>query len=392
MSTDNDPVAAEFLNRHHFVSPSFALWAYFIAEERQQTLVKTLNKLRTALAQSDATNAEIQRGLGNLLRAAHYFAQAADRFDDLAKSTHSQLMARMLLSDVTPVSLSNENSGMSNAVFSRDEKRILMWQGDTVRFLDRNGREIWRFVHKAPVHGAHLSRDEARLLTWSRDGCVTLWDTAVRTPLSVYRHQDAVRGAVFSRDESRVLTWSEDNTVALWDIATGSRPIQLLKHEGVVLGAMFSDDEKAVLTWSEDKNVRLWNFSTDRPIRNILSPDDIESVMLSTDSSMVVIFSSDSLSLWNSAGNMVSKIQIANSLFGRDTLFFGSGSPILSFGKRGDVELWDLTSVPPISNGNMSLWLQSRSGTRLVNGSLGVLTQEEWSKASTDQDKVRPKE
>ena len=389
---------------------AIALWQYSLAEGRRKTLderntkltetnedltrteaslTTTLGTLKVALARSNTANAEIQRGLGNPLHAAHYFFNAADGFDGRSESTHAQLMGRMLLSDVTPVALSDDEKWASGAVFTSDQSRILMWQDDTVRFLDQDGREIQTYHHVGRVYGARLSADESRLLTWTFDGTVRIWDSATAEPIAApFRHADAVYGAIFSPDQRLLLTWSADATARLWDVESARPRGEPLKHDDIVSGAVFSDSGRYVLTWSRDNTAATWDAQTGRQLTRIPISGEVEYAQLSTDASMLVTFSPESLTLWNvTQANEVSRVEVAQSLLGSETSFAGQGGRALSFGKRGGVSLWHLESAPRIANQSLSLWLQRKSGTRLVDGRLEVLTEEEWAKTVATHNK-----
>jgi WD40 repeat protein len=84
------------------------------------------------------------------------------------------------------------------------------------------------------VNDAVFNRDETRILTWSDDKTARLWEAGTGKPIGPpMRHDDDINGAVFNRDETRILTWSghyTTSTARLWDIGVDyDFPVDLLK-------------------------------------------------------------------------------------------------------------------------------------------------------------------
>lgn len=118
------------------------------------------------------------------LKAAHHFAQAAERFT-WARSPKESANALLALK------------------FINDRPLLLAAMG-----------------HQGAVSGAAYSADGTRVLTWSRDGTARLWDARTGAALvPPLKHNGWVLGAALSANGTRVLTWSEDGTARLSDIA-----------------------------------------------------------------------------------------------------------------------------------------------------------------------------
>jgi hypothetical protein len=113
-----------------------------------------------------------------------------------------------------------KHSEASEALWSKDDQRVLSWGDDgTVQVwtVDRN-ESVTTYKLPGKAMGASWSRDEKRILSWGSDGTVQLWDVDGKQFLAAYKHTDFVDTAWLSEDEKRILSWSVDGTIHILDL------------------------------------------------------------------------------------------------------------------------------------------------------------------------------
>jgi WD40 repeat protein len=245
------------------------------------------------------------------LKAAHWFALAAQRFDQakLPQRRNNALLAFKLINDQPLLhAVLPHKKRLRGAEYSADGGRILTWSDDgSARLWEAaTGKPLVPpMTHKKGVDGAQFSPDGSRILTWSdSDATARVWDAdtgqAVIPPLA---HDDEVWGAQFNADGSRVLTWGFDGTARLWDAATGHPVTPPLTHEGLVQDAQFNADESLILTWSDDGTARLWDANTGKPIIPPLAHKaQVSGARFNADESRILTWSADGTArLWDAA-------------------------------------------------------------------------------------------
>jgi|GEM_PF-5943766 len=230
---------------------------------------------------------------------------------------------------------------VASAIFSKDASRILtvIRCGHAQLWNTENNEAIGKPMHEKAVGGAVFSKDDSRILTWSEDGTARLWDAktgrAIRKPMN---HEKAVREAVFSKDDNRILTWSEDGTVRLWDAKTGRAIGKPMNHGKEVKNAIFSKDESRILTWSDDGTAHLWNAETIEAIGKPIKHGVIRGALFFKDDNRIFIQGEDIASLWNTETSEAigqPMKNISGAIFSKDE------SQILTWSKYGTVHLWN---------------------------------------------------
>jgi WD40 repeat protein/DNA-binding SARP family transcriptional activator len=183
--------------------------------------------------------------------------------------------------------LSGHTAGVTQAVWNRDESRVLTAGEDgTARIWDVSTLQqtqdsavfnagagtrpelVALRGHRGAVRQAVWNSDESRILTASSDGTARVWDvsTALSTGagtgvelLTLSGHDGAVNQATWNGDESRILTAGDDNTARVWDAQTGAEILTLSAHSRSVNRAVWNRDGSRILTASDDGTARVWD-------------------------------------------------------------------------------------------------------------------------------------
>ena len=162
---------------------------------------------------------------------------------------------------------------------------------------DQNGR--------GGISGAVFSPDNSRLLIWADDGDMALWDAVTGEVIAELAHEDRLRDVRFSHDSRFIATAGVDQAARLWSAETGAL-LHSLKHETSqkrgVNGTRFSDNGELLLTWGMDATVRLWQTSDGALLGTSSHVKPVWSAKFSQDQSKVLSHSSDgSVKVWSIA-------------------------------------------------------------------------------------------
>ena len=161
-------------------------------------------------------------------------------------------------------------------------------------------------------------------------------------------------GSVALSSNLRTLaTYSEDGTILLWDMTTRkltqhfkdvalhNRPILALSSDGRILAT-------STCCSANTKTITLWDVATGRIIHRMASRDEIYSIAISPDGSMIA--SGDSagvVTLWNVATTVGQPLTGHMDTINR-VLFSPDGKILAARGSNGALLLWDMTDQKQI--------------------------------------------
>lgn len=172
--------------------------------------------------------------------------------------------------------------GLRSMWFSRDEKRIITYNGQSIKLLDvESGKEISKISDNGIIE-FRLSPDDKRIATKHKDG-LKLWDMENGREIVTINKIDKVTIPYkFSPDGRRIVT-AHKNSLKLWDSESG-REIKTINDINPYFDQApftFSPNGKLMLTWYfNNKNVekeyrgtsfQLWNTENGELIRTVHS-------------------------------------------------------------------------------------------------------------------------
>jgi WD40 repeat protein len=146
------------------------------------------------------------------------------------------------------------NKPIKSGVFSRKGNSILICIASVWHWKYQEGR-LDQINDFDSCEGAVFSQDDKRVLVWNENTAQVL---NLEDSESVTLQENQVKGAMFIN--SRVLTWS-GNAARLWGVQDGKPLTPVLKHDGPINGIILSGDQQQIMTWSDDATVRLWRIS-----------------------------------------------------------------------------------------------------------------------------------
>lgn len=185
--------------------------------------------------------------------------------------------------------------------FSSDRK--------TIAFANRNNAlKLWNTngvirgilnSHRNIVNSLSFSKDSTLLASASDDGTVKVWKTD-GTLLKTLTHGNKANNVSFSPDDQILASASDDKTVKLWNL--DGILIKTLSHKAKVNSVDFRPDGKTLASGSQDGNVTLWSLDG-RLINTLNHGNKINIVKFSPNGKVLASASLDgTVKLWTRDG------------------------------------------------------------------------------------------
>jgi len=164
--------------------------------------------------------------------------------------------------------------------------RVYLWEGsvggrkDGTKIWDANaGKLLSKIEHQERVWSLAWTSDQKKLIAGSRDGSITIFDTATWEQTAILRgHGGGVYAISLFQNDRLLVSRSWDNTARLWNLDTNLQVGPTLQHEDYVLGAAISADGKLLVTGCYDSNAYIWDIHTilkDAGLEELLSLPDV---------------------------------------------------------------------------------------------------------------------
>ncbi len=291
-----------------------------------------------------------------------------------------------------PLIVFKHNKFVKGAIFSKDEKRILSWsEDDTIKLWDiKTNKLLKSFKHNRVEEVIFFNNDE-QLLSWSGIGVlgetnekyfITLWDIKSGKTLKKFKHNEGIGGIFISKDKKRFISWSNDKMVKLWSI-DNEKPLRVFKHDSFVNGAIFSKDEEKILSWSDDGTVRLWKINNNKPLIIFKHDSEVKGAIFSKDEIQILSWGGEldkkgEIRLWDVNTKKLLKVNKYNDeVYG--ATFSKDEEKILSWSRDGKIRLDVLYENKKIDKNNFLLKTEVDTGTYLSKGGeVKSLSKEEW--------------
>lgn len=226
----------------------------------------------------------------------------------------------------------------------RDGERVLVRHGSTLSLWDPRG--TFRIDIKSPssLLGARLDDGGSRVLGWGADDQARVWDAGTGQLIGMPMWHQGLRAAAFLSQGQEALTWARDGTLRLWSVGESS-PLtgRALRIEGILAAGLDAQGETAV-TVAHGETAR-WDRRW-RPLderRRLFSDDEVEGVVLNPDSTKLLGWSSDALTLWSTrTGEVIGRKTLPTGVDtrGLKARFSQDASRIILLGHRFPARLW----------------------------------------------------
>jgi eukaryotic-like serine/threonine-protein kinase len=220
---------------------------------------KALDQSNSRLVHQYVANGIKMTDEGDLLGSLVWFAEALqlDQGDPQRENAHRIRLASALRQCPRLVQVWSHDSGVKQARFSPDGKRVLTVSGDSTRTWDvATGDSVgYIMTHEKTISSAEFSPDGLLIGTASVDNNARIWNASTGRPMGPsLAHDDKVNQVAFSPDGRSIATASHDKTARIWEVATGRALGGPIKHEGAVTSIAFSPDGRRLLTTCELPN------------------------------------------------------------------------------------------------------------------------------------------
>lgn len=203
--------------------------------------------------------------------------------------------------------------------------------------------------HPSPIRCVAFSPDGKQLATSCYDEKIRLFDVATGAVRHLVGHFQSVVDLSWSPDGRSLVSGSWDRTARIWNVAT-SQTRSVLPHPRSALAVAWSPDGRTIATGSSDKSVRLWE--TDGRLRQVwpASPEHIDFVSFSPNSSRLVYGwgSRHSSAHGSAVVELTTGAELCRYLGQQrnalDGMFLPDGKTVVTVGFGGDVVAWDATT------------------------------------------------
>ncbi|WP_214361713.1 toll/interleukin-1 receptor domain-containing protein [Denitromonas iodatirespirans] len=224
-----------------------ALW-----QQHQETQAQLVNSYWSgAVSARDAG--------GDALKAAHYFARAADLSESADQRTNALVAAGALSGGLELAAMFSLPHSPDAVVVSPAGAVLLSWAGPAVRLDDlRSARMLASKTHDAPVAQAVLTADQ-QVVSRDMAGSVWLWGG---TPAARELAPHGVAGMAVDDAGRHLLAWSA-GAVQVWALPTGESLGRLALPQAPD-GARFIDGQ-TVVAWAADGRFWRWRVGTVEP-------------------------------------------------------------------------------------------------------------------------------
>lgn len=202
--------------------------------------------------------------------------------------------------------------GVSNALWSRDESRIITRGGKTVQVWDSDETSGPELVlrHADDLGDARFSADESRIFTRAGN-FFYVWDATTGEELLRLAHDHLVYGFFTNVDETRLFTLASDvventGTLYLWDLASGSTtPLLELPHTPSVAGAAWNAAEDQFISWDNGGSITLRDAQTGEALRTFVDRGYVNRVVWNASETRIFATFLDNTDTQNMTGRLI---------------------------------------------------------------------------------------
>lgn len=254
--------------------------------------------------------------------------------------------------------LNGNGSPAWSAAFSGDEKRIVTSHDNSVAVIwsAESGEPLIRLVgHKAGVTHAVFSSDDTRVLTCSgtNDETAKIWDAGTGTELVTLRgHSKWIMTCSFSPDGKQIATAGGDGSIKFWNALTGTEIRSFERSGGECNCLAFSPDGSHLVAGYIDRSLVLWNVADGTILwQHGEHRDQVRSVQFKGDGSQIVTASLDgTVRTWLASTGQVIHVLKTDGSGVWSAAFRADGQQIVAGTDSGWVNIWETRSGGLVSS------------------------------------------
>ena len=237
--------------------------------------------------------------------------------------------------------------GVPGSVFTTEGFSALMDAVDVPWY------ETLRLTHESGVTGAVFNRDQTRVLTWTLGCVVYVWDIAsgrVVQQWNLDSYDYVVIAAAFSSDERYVAAWTKYDNAFVWDVETGQQVALFRYDASFPNSALWVPESHWLLTENRETNtLHLYHGLTGEHLAVLPHDDYVYRVEFSPDGRLILSTSRDGQArLWAAqpapdGGEVAPLAIIEHETSMKGSVFSPDGAHVLVWSEQ--VEVWDTAQL-----------------------------------------------
>jgi len=154
--------------------------------------------------------------------------------------------------------------------------------------------------HKGAVWCARLNNTATQAVTGAADFSAKLWNAVTGLELQTFEHKHIVKSAVFAEDGKFIFTGGHEKKLRHFDLENPDTPTIFEGHNQSINSVICPPDANMVLTAASEKSARIWDIRTKEVVKTLETADDVTSMTMSADRSVICTTAGKEVAMWNS--------------------------------------------------------------------------------------------
>lgn len=201
---------------------------------------------------------------------------------------------------------------VTEAVFSNSSDCLITIQNNNIAKVWRTPAEynhqVALLMKNAFPSMVSFNKSSNIMLLPSLDRSVLAWDVVANEEVFRSKYYKSVAShAEFSHDSQRVAVSFNNGTARILNAVNGSDNGILLRHQDDINSISFSPNDKYIVTASSDSTAIVWDAVTGEKVSREMQHSFKVRKALFANNSNVITISADSIYLWSSSGQILSK-------------------------------------------------------------------------------------